>query len=172
MTTARATWRFGLAVTLAVSVALNLALIGFLAGRFLAPDAPLMRLDPGLQMLQAVRHFPEQRREALRPLVKGERGEWLRGLRDIRAAQRAVNDALRAEPFSPEALTDALARFRGALDRGQAEGHKRLVRLAAELTPAERAELAERLKPRAARRRPPVPPPGPASGPASGPGAY
>lgn len=171
MTTAR---RFGLGVTLAVSLALNLALAGFVAGRLLVPDPPLVRPDPGLQLLQAVRHFPEQRREALRPLVKGERGQLLRGLREIRTAQRAVRDALRAEPFSPEALTATLAHFRGTLDRGQAEGHARLVRLAAALTPAERAELAERLQPRGAQHPPPGRPPGPApeAGPGPGPGAY
>jgi uncharacterized membrane protein len=156
---ARKGLRFWLATALALSLAVNLALIGFVAGHLLAPGAPFLRPDPGLWLLQTLRELPDARREALRPLVQGERGQLRRGLRDIRAAQRTVNDALRAEPFSPEALADALARFRTTVDRGQAEGHARLVRLAAALTPAERAALAERLQQRGPPRRPPSPPP-------------
>ncbi|MEQ8857113.1 MAG: periplasmic heavy metal sensor [Pseudomonadales bacterium] len=133
-----------LLVVLIASLAVNLALAGFVVGRLSGPDglAPAS-LDPSLGMFRVLRELPEARREALGPPLRdhfrGLRGE----LRRMREAQRQINDALAAEPFDADALTAALGGFRAALLDSQQANHALLVRMARAMTAEERALLID-----------------------------
>jgi uncharacterized membrane protein len=143
---------------LALSLAVNLALGGFLAGRALAPGPVPVMLDPFLATFRTLRELPAERRDVLRPLLRQHVGELRPHLRRMRQAQRAVNQALGREPFDPDALDQALTEFRAALLATQTASHDILLRLSEALTPAER----ERLRRAMARPRGPLRPgPGP-----------
>jgi uncharacterized membrane protein len=129
-------------VALAISVGINLALAGFMAGRVIEPRFVPPRLDPALAFFPAVRQLPEARRDVLRPIMRAEFGSARPNMRRMIAAQRAINDALTAEPYSENALAAALAEFRGALLASQEDSHAALVRLAGALTQDERNLLA------------------------------
>lgn len=145
--------RSWLLIGVAVSVAINLALGGFIAGHMLRPGPVPAMLDPGLSLFRVIHDLPEPRREAFRATM-GERFRTMRGdLRRIRQAQRAINQALEQEPFDAPALEQALKRFRMALLAGQKDNHEVLVKVAAAMTPDERHALRDAMT----RRRPPHP---------------
>ncbi len=128
---------------LLVSLAINVALTGFVAGR-LAPHGPRPAdFDPALGPLRMLRDLPEERRDALRNAVRahfrGMRGDIQR----LRAAQREINEALAEEPFEPNHMRTALDGFRSALMDSQVDNHESLVQIAAAMTPAERRMLRE-----------------------------
>jgi len=132
-------WMFA---ALAISVGINLALAGFMAGRMIEPRFGPPRLDPALAFFPVVRQLPEERRDVLRPIMSAEFGAARPNMRRMIAAQRAINDALTADPYSEKTLAAALADFRGALLASQEDSHAALVRLANALTQDERNMLA------------------------------
>jgi uncharacterized membrane protein len=140
-----------LIAALVVSLAGNLALAGFVAGRVSAPAPVPAGLDPTLGMFRMLHALPEERRDALRPEVRAS----FRGLRDelrrMRNAQHGINEALTAEPFDREALAAALTRFRAALLDSQEHNHAALTRIADEMTAGERRLLRDAMT----RARPP-----------------
>ena len=140
-----------LIAALVLSLAGNLALAGFVAGRISAPPPVPAGLDPMLGMFRVLHALPEARREVLRPEVRA----GFRGLRDelrrMRSAQHGINAALIAEPFDQEALAAALARFRAALLDSQEHNHEALIRIAGRMTTSERQLLRDAMT----RARPP-----------------
>jgi len=130
---------------LVLSVAINLALAGFLAGRTLEPRLAPPRMDPTLAFFPVLREFPEARRAELRPIMREQFRNARPDMRRMRDAQRSIRAALTATPFAEAALADALTDFRAALLASQEGSHAALVRLAQALTPAERELLATAL---------------------------
>lgn len=130
-----------LTIALVTSVALNLALVGFLAGRLSLAPGLAVPPDPSLGAFRVLREFPESRREALRPLLREHLQAGRADLRRMRNAQERIQRALQAEPYDPTALDAALAEFRQALAASQQHGHEALSRLAAHMTPDERRQL-------------------------------
>ena len=132
-----------LIAALTVSVVVNLLLAGFVVGRMSGDfgfrggmnAAPIM---PQLRFLEKARRREVTRgletRKALRPI-----------LRELRGSQGDIRAAFAAEPFDQEALSDALAEFRRRLEESQALSHRKLVAVAARLTPDERRRLARTL---------------------------
>jgi uncharacterized membrane protein len=131
---------------LVLSVTVNLLLAGFVAGRLLEPRMGPPHMDPTLALFPALRELPDTRRAELRPLVREEFRKARPEMRRMMKAQRAINAALTAEPFSADALTAALTDFRSALLASQEGSHAALVRLAQELTPAERQLLVTSMR--------------------------
>ena len=130
-------WLIG---ALAVSLVVNLLLAGFLVGRMsgdfgfrggigAAPKMPQLRFLED-DRRREVTHGLETRK-ALRPI-----------LRELRGSQRDIRASLVAEPFEQEALSAALTEFRRRLEESQALSHRKLVAVAARLTPGERRRLA------------------------------
>jgi uncharacterized membrane protein len=140
---------------LAVSLALNVAVVGMVAGAMLRDGPPgrpgVAPRDISFGPYLAVMTPPE--RAALRAAFVARAP----GFRDARLEMRAdmvqVAAALRAEPFDRAAVEAALergtARARGFLELGQSVLSDHL----ASLTPAERAALADRIE-AVARRKP------------------
>ena len=145
-------WLIG---ALAVSIVVNLLLAGFVVGRMTGDfgfkggfgAAPKM---PPIGFLEG-----ERRREVIRGL--DARREIRPILRELRRSQRDIRATLVAEPFDQEALSQALAEFRGRLEESQALSHQKLVAVAARLTPDERRRLARAMdrRPRSPDKRPP-----------------
>jgi uncharacterized membrane protein len=132
-----------LVIALIVSLAANLALAGFVVGRMSAPGPAPAAMDPFLGSLRAMHRLPEERQAEIRPLLREHFRSLRPSVREMRRAQRHVNEALAREPFDPAALDDALTGFRGVLLQSQERSHEALIQLAATLRPEERIVLRE-----------------------------
>lgn len=138
-----------LIVALAVSVVLNLALIGFWVGHeHGAPSWAQARVDPSFGLARALRFLPDERREELfgDQSAREIRIALGRSLRGLRAHQRDVNAALTAEPFDADALAEALEAFRTGMGEAHVRNHRLLVDIAANLTAEERGALLRSLR--------------------------
>lgn len=153
-------WLLG---TLIVSVAVNLALIGFVAGKLTMPGPAPATLDPSIALFRVLRELPEGRQEELRPVIRKRFRGLRRDIRDMRAAQRRINEVLVSEPFDAQALDSALDAFRSALLASQRDNHAMLVRVADGMTAEERALLRDSMT-RRGHARPRLRPPGPRGG--------
>ena len=134
-----------LVIGLAVSLVLNLALIGFLVGA--AGQPPPWRssgFDATAGFSRLVRFLPEERRAA----VNGDdlRREIRQSLRTMRRAQHSIEEALAAEPFDPDRLAAALEDFRAQFTTNQQRSHAGLVSIMERLTPDERRKFVESIQ--------------------------
>lgn len=146
-----------LRIALLASLAVNLLLIGLLAGGVLrAWQAPAQPTMAEIRALWQV--LPPETRRALRQEFHGQhrRGE---GAGQGRAGQRAaasmaLSTHLRSDPFDTAAFTAALDDARARrVDRARL-AEQALARHLAALPAAERSALADAIEERLARRRP------------------
>jgi uncharacterized membrane protein len=135
-----------LLIALAISLAANLALGGFLAGRMTGGALRPAPVDPALAFVRVVRELPDDRQAALAPLVREQFRSARGSVRDLRRAQRDITAALTSEPFDDAALTQALERFRTALLASQEASHATLVPLVAAMTPEERVRFEKAMR--------------------------
>jgi uncharacterized membrane protein len=135
-------YRNWLLIALGASLVINLALGGFVLGTMTAA-APVPTVDPTMTSLRLVRDLPDERRQALGPLLRESVRAMRPEVRRMRAAQHRINASLATEPFDPDELDAALREFRDALVASQQLSHPGLVRLAVAMTPRERALLRD-----------------------------
>lgn len=136
-------------IALAVSLALNLAVIGLVSGAMLSGGGPRDNAAaPALRTLGLgpfVFALPREDRTELRGRIEA-RGEPLRvERRALGRALRVVRDALLAEPFDRAAAEAAFARSRASVTELQEAGHTALLDQIETMTAEERADLADRL---------------------------
>ena len=144
---------------LVASLLVNIGLVGFLAGAASRPALlPRGQVDPAVGLPQLLRFLPAERREAVlegaggRELRRGVRGS----VRQMRRAQRALHEALVAEPFDAEALARALADFHEHFAASQDRSHRAFVAVAERLTAEERRRFVASMKAkRRGKNRPP-----------------
>jgi uncharacterized membrane protein len=118
---------------LAVSLALNLFLLGFGSARWLRREAH-----------GADRHGSAHERREL-PKLFGEPTPELRAQhRALRDARRQVGEAIEAEPYQAARTESALAELRETTRRGQELLHAKLLERVAKLSPEERQTLARK----------------------------
>ena len=141
-----------LTIGLAVSLIVNLALVGFVAGRISRVEFRPMIMDPMRGFGGILRDLPEERRESLGPLFQEQLNRMRSSARDLRDVQERLNQAVTAEPFHRERLDAALGEFRTHLLESQERSHVAFADLVAALTPEERAQVQHSLT---ARRGPP-----------------
>ena len=138
-----------LRIALAVSVALNLAILGAVAGSFLHEGGGMGGRG---EMVRDLGFGPFG--EALAPDDRRVLREWLKGRApELRSAnsQRyadltAVQTALRAQPFDPAALRAAFEAMRGRMENQLALGHQALTEVILAMPDAQRLALADRLE--------------------------
>lgn len=119
------------------SVALNLALVGFLIGSSSGPSMWRGRgFDPSVGLARLVRFLPPERRDEL--LDDAKRREIRRSLHDMRRTQRDVHEAMAAEQFDLAVLEASLRQFRDHFAANQARSHAAFVEIAGRLTAKER----------------------------------
>jgi uncharacterized membrane protein len=135
-----------LGVLLAVSLALNVFILGFIAARAwqrpgLGPDGRGPRPPPAT-LFHADRVLGEASPGKLKWLTQEQRQQLVPHWRALRAARRDAEQALRAEPFDRAAFERSLERVRGETVSTQSTLHGLLVGLADGMTPEQRTELA------------------------------
>lgn len=141
-------------VALAVSVALNLAVVGVVVGSRLRdePARPVALRDVGFGPYAAA--LTEEDRAALRRALSA-RGPELRGARSaMRADMAEVAALLRADPFDAAALRQVMERGAARSAEVIALGRLLLLDHVRSMTPEARRAFADRLD-EAARRGPP-----------------
>ncbi|WP_029889937.1 periplasmic heavy metal sensor [Polycyclovorans algicola] len=129
-----------LAVIAAVSITINLLVLGSLAGERAGHSRHMER---GL-MRQMIGSVPPEVRPLLRDELRERRDDLRGNFRAMREARREVSTALGAEPFSDAALRDALAALRLQTDTAQALIHAAMADTADVLTAERRLAWAER----------------------------
>lgn len=137
-----------LILALVLSLGVNIALVGFMAGRA-SQGLQFRHVDPTVGFMRGFQELDEQRREELRPLLREHFRAVLPSLWQMRGAHRELHQAVLAEPFNAAALETVLADLRRHLGESQEVGHAALVRLATELSAEERRLLIDlTLRPR------------------------
>ena len=137
-----------LRIALAVSVGLNLSILGAVAGSFWhdgsAGGRGEMVRDLGFGPFGEA--LGQDDRRALREWLKARAPE-LRSANSQRYADlAAVQAALRAQPFDPDALRAALGAMRGRMESQLALGHEALTDVILAMPDGERLALADRLE--------------------------
>ena len=146
-------------IALCASLAVNLALGGFVLGQSLKRP-PAYGADPVRVFPRWARGLPEARRDALRPYLREHMRAMRPHVRGLRAQHGTLTAALRAAPYNPDALTAALAALRESRGRMQADGDAAFAAFVAELSHEERLALAENIaRPRHRGGRERAPPP-------------
>ena len=143
-------------VILALSLLANFALVGFVVGRMSMGAAP-MPINPTIGFARLLHQLPETRREQLRPQMRTYFSTLRPGLREMRKAQRALANAIVAEPLNPSDIEDALTTLNDHLHGSQRSSHGAFVELISQLSAEERRLIVENLGRRGGRgdgRRP------------------
>ncbi len=134
-------WTKRMAVALAISVAVNLLLGGFLLGRGMHPsEEHHLAMRPGPSAMRARERGP------WRGFVQGHRDELRARQGALRAARRDAREALAKKDFDAAALARSLAAIRAETARGQEELHRALVDAAKGATPEQRREMSRVLE--------------------------
>ncbi|MEM7723833.1 MAG: periplasmic heavy metal sensor [Pseudomonadota bacterium] len=139
----------GLKIALALSLSLNLLIIGLIGGAITAGGGLRGGDDgrgPGLRALGLgpfALSLDREDRADLRTRLEG--GDLGAPRRAIGGAMRDLQAALRSDPFDRDAAGAALARSRGAAEALQSEGHTALLDMLETMPAADRAQLAQRL---------------------------
>ncbi len=147
-----------LVIALAISVALNVGMLGLGIGFATGSPHWGRGVDPTAGLARLIRSLPEARREELTrtgapAIADGElRRRIGASMRDLRASQRHLADALAEEPFDPETVAAALARFRTHFAANQTSSHEAFVAILDRLTPEERHGFLETMGPDKDRR--------------------
>ena len=147
----------GLRIVFGLSLALNLLIVGIVAG-FLLRGGPVRDLSAGMQTGRMLyRELPKENREVLRRALRTNVDRTV--LQSARIGPE-LNAALRAEPFDPDALIVLLDRQADALRAGQEVMRDQWLGIVTEMSPEERATYADRLHEAAKRgpKRRPGPP--------------
>jgi len=146
-------------VTLAVSLALNLAVVGLIFGsaardrwedRREAAEGARGTGGRGGDAAAVITPYaaalaPTDRRSLGREVMGRVRDEGIR-LRDLRASVETLAAAVRADPFRPEVVATELGRQRSALGRVQDISHEAFLARLSAMTVEERRAFADRLE--------------------------
>lgn len=143
-----------LTLALAISVVINIGMVGFFTGRASAGDFKPPRLDPTMNLTRVVRALPEQRRNELRDPIRAHFQNMRSNTRGVREAQQQLSRHLSAETLDEQALQTSLDQFREALCESMATGNRSLVNLATLMTPQERVLLLQSVGPPGRGHRP------------------
>ena len=135
-----------LRVVLLVSLALNLLVVGVVAGHFLRDD-PKGRV-PRVDRMQAPMTFAlsHEDRRAIGKALRQEYRDNRPSREEVVAEYQGVIAALRADPFQPELVEDAFRRQRAAASSRVEIGQKLLMDRLTAMSADERHAFADRLE--------------------------
>ena len=134
-------------VLLLASLALNLLVVGIVAGAIAsrrAPDGVAIPRDPASALY--FRALPHDHRDAFEAGMRREAERFRVDREALRAEVAATLAALRADPFDPAALAERIAAQRRGVAGRTAAGDRLLVERVAVMTPEERQAYADRLE--------------------------
>ncbi|MDQ7249016.1 periplasmic heavy metal sensor [Dongia sedimenti] len=159
---AGAKWLIGVA---AVSLCINLFLVGLMAGHWIygpgflgrgGPDGPRRGIEAMIAGVpEDLRPMIKQKFDAAKPQFQAQR-EQIRTVRDKLAA------AAEADPFDPAAFDQAFGEFQQAMDGMGAIAHQTIREILPQIPAAQRKQLVEKWSKRWGKGPdgPPPPPPG------------
>ncbi|MEM7017474.1 MAG: periplasmic heavy metal sensor [Pseudomonadota bacterium] len=133
------TWTF--AIILIISLSLNLFIGGFLVGQAFMKSGERHRMGPSPfkpHMMRLVKQLPEDKQEAVKPIVKSYRQQFRGQIRQMHQARRAVIKALEKESLDEAEVMRLLGELRQAQDASQTVLHEHLVKIASHLPPEQR----------------------------------
>lgn len=141
--TLRGSWAIGVLVALALSLAVNFTLGGFVSARLLGPHPPHRGGGGFSALLGSDRAYPPEMQDELRQAVFDDPAmkERIRALIDSR---RKMFEIMRADPYDPAALQAVLAEIETNTTALQEAGHRILEKVVAETPPDVRAEIGWR----------------------------
>jgi uncharacterized membrane protein len=127
-------------IVLSLSLAANFLVAGFVAARLANPA----RMDAVEQIVAlGVRVFPSEIRRAIVADALRQGGGLREALARFREARQRAFQAMRAEPFDPDALDAAFADVRARTSELQAAGQKLVGTAVASASPEARARIAD-----------------------------
>lgn len=132
---------------LLVSLALNLLVVGIVAGAVAsrrAPDGIAPPRDPASTLY--LRAMPGAHRDAFDAELRRAAGPFRVDREALRAELAATLAVLRADPFEPAAFAERIAAQRRGLAERTAAGDRLIVARIAAMTPDERQAYADRLE--------------------------
>ena len=136
----------GLRIALGVSVAVNLLILGLVAGALLRDGGPRERLVRDLDFGPFTEALSPEDRDALRRAYVA-RSPDLGGMRqEMRSDLEAFLAALRAEPFDPAALARVMENQQGRMARRIELGQDLLLERLTAMDGRERGAFADRLE--------------------------
>lgn len=150
-----------LLIALFISLAVNLFLVGTLAGglvighRLRADRPPPMQRGMSQPLWRAGDRLPPQQAQAYRQALRGAGPELRQAMHGARAERAEAWRSLGAEPFDPAATKRRLAGVRGREADARGRIEEQIVDYAAGLPVADRAALAKGLTERPRRDPPP-----------------
>lgn len=139
----------GLTIALIVSLAVNLFVLGAVAGGFfiahrLHQAAPTMR-SGGPPLWRAGDALPPLHRSQFRTVLRGQAAQARAHMLEAREARAAAWRRLGDDPLDAASVEGDLDRARAVEMQARTAVERQVVRFAAELPPAERRRLAEGL---------------------------
>lgn len=136
----------GLRIALVLSLALNLAVAGLVAGAYFSGGhkGGAQRFD--LSVGPLTRAMDSESREAVRDALRDSGAFQMRDRRAIRADMDLLVQTLRAETFDEAAFRDAVTRQRRRLEEGQNAVLDAVSSQIKTLSQQERADFADRLE--------------------------
>lgn len=131
-------------VFLALSLALNLFLAGMMIAWHMRPPPPP---PPGPwfeRMIQRMStDLPQADRDILQTAYQARKGELDRMDKDVQTARERVGAAMRAQPYDPAALEQAMAEARDAREPVVETVEQAVAEAAAKMSPEGRMKLAD-----------------------------
>ena len=137
----------GLVIGLAISVSINLFLIGFVTARFaLQGGRPIPVADERhprgpVSLFGATEALGNPK--PIKRLLRKHMKDFKPKRKELREARHRIAQALAAEPFDPKSLNKELGNLREVTRDSQRAIHNALVDLAVSLTPEERRLLSQ-----------------------------
>ena len=138
----------GLRIALALSVALNLLVVGVVAGALLRDGDPRGRVVRDLDFGPFTEALSPRDREALRREFVARAPEMREIRQQIRADLETLLGVLRREPFDAATLQAVMDNQQGRMARRIEIGRELLVERLATMSPDERSAFADRLEQR------------------------
>ena len=130
-----------LVLTLVVSVGMNFALVGYLAGQASAGGMAPPFADPALGAGRLLHTLPEERRRELRAHLRAHPRSHRPDVRELRRMQRDLEQTFAADPLDEAELRGTLEQFRVQLCDSMAQSHESFVVLASAMTAEERGNV-------------------------------
>lgn len=142
-----------LKILLGLSVALNLAFVGLLAGAFLRHDPVAGRGGPQAYAWPYMAALDREDRRAMFRALRQERKATFPERGSRRAMYEDVVQAMRADPFDAQALKAAVDRQAGIGVAFQQSARAAWLELVADMSDAERADYAQGVEETLSRRK-------------------
>lgn len=126
-------------IALILSLALNLLLISFVAGRALFPEPRLV--GPHVALHHATEELSPEAQELVRSTMRAHGQDLRAHMRELRREKARLQEILAADPLDEAALTAVLQEIRQHNGAIQEEIHEATLEIARQLPPEERQHL-------------------------------